>query len=481
MLKKFFLSGSRSNLMMILSFVFIVAVLLYILPSPLQGIHRIRQADTLFAAYSYCIENTNFSSPRISHRENTSGIAIGEYPLFSYLLSLKCKLTGQWDEWTPKLLTWLLFFLGLFVWFKIFLQIFRLSFKRDQVISFFFIMVFCTQMHLHWMIPIPDILTVTLLGMSYWFLYQSQLRSLTSWLSNIFCFLSAVFFAVGFNIRPYFLFLFFLPFITELATASLFKRDFLKHFWTAFFERFIHRYFYWFLLTAIFTLGLYFYWYKLNIFKTEIYYYNLDITPLSQLWLHCVEIIKALFEQILRNHLNFIGLWPLLYACRKDRQAVGLTLLALLNAFFIVAIKANHIINHGYYLGLTSLLLAAVVWRGFIDFSERKKIAFISLYFLIFIANNQHLWNHDGLRNWRLMQKLVAENSVRPEDQLVSYATQHLDDTGYLYWAKRTGWAYPEAQFDKNKPCPWGGEFFLYWQIAFEQNGEKELHLGRCH
>jgi hypothetical protein len=75
------------------SILFIMAVLyssfiLWSFQAPLVGVHFIRQADTLFTAYSYCKEDSSFLYPRIVHRENTSGVSIGEFPLFSYVLSL---------------------------------------------------------------------------------------------------------------------------------------------------------------------------------------------------------------------------------------------------------------------------------------------------------------------------------------------------------------------------------------------------------
>lgn len=468
-------ASSRSTLLMVLSFVFLLGVLIYITPSPLQGIHRIRQADTLFAAYSYCKEQTPFHLPKISHRENTSGVAIGEFPLYSYIVSLKCKLTGTWDEVTPKLLTWLMGLLAILLWFKNF-QILMASSKdaasaslnnMGEFVSFTFLFIFATQVHLHWMIPIPDILAVLIFGLSFYLLFYKKC-------SSFFCnfltvFISALLFAIAFVIRPYFLLLIFLPVLKFILEKTKYTSA------QSFIMRFLQEYFYWFAATGLFSIGLYFYWYKVNIYQTEIYYYNLSIVPFREVLADKLKITEAFLIQIFRNHMNFIGVWLVWQALRKNKDSRWLFTLAIINALFIISIKGSHIVNHGYYLGLTSLLVVLIMARGFVELSERKRVFFVSLYFIIFIINTQHLWNRQGLYNFQKMQVLIEEQKVSADQKIVSYATHQLDDTGYLYWAKRTGWALPEAQFRAETPCPWGADFYLFW--ASKPN---DLQLKKC-
>lgn len=467
-------TSSRSTVLMILSFVFLLGVIIYIAPSPLQGIHRIRQADTLFAAYSYCKERSPFHLPKISHRENTSGVAIGEFPLYSYIVSLKCKLTGSWDEITPKLLTWLMGLFAILFWFKNF-QILLINKNGTSkslegeigLLSFAFLFIFATQVHLHWMIPIPDILAVLIFGLSFYILFHEKRSPLFYKLLLVIA--SALLFAIAFVIRPYFLLLIFLPilkFVLEKPPSTSVQ---------SFVIGFLQEYFYWFIATGIFSFGLYFYWYKINIYQTEIYYYNLSIVPFREVLADKLKIIEAFLIQIFRNHMNVIGVWLVWLALRKDKASRWIFAIALINAMFIITIKGSHIVNHGYYLGLTSLLVIFIMARGFGELSERRKVFFVSLYFIIFILNTQHLWNRQGLYNFHKMQALIEEQKVSADQKIVSYATHQLDDTGYLYWAKRTGWALPEAQFRAEDPCPWGADFYLFW--ASKPN---DLQLKKC-
>jgi hypothetical protein len=124
---------------------------------PVIGEHSIRQADTLMTGVFYCYERAPFLEPRVSFRGNLEkGIAIGEFPLQSWLFSLWCQATGEWVEWWPKLIVLLLSVSGL--WF-----IGRVHFVQP---SWMLLTAFSTPFFWKYLLrPLPDSLSLFLFGL----------------------------------------------------------------------------------------------------------------------------------------------------------------------------------------------------------------------------------------------------------------------------------------------------------------------------
>lgn len=395
--------------------------------SPLEGIHEIRQADTLFSGYSYCKEDTEFLKPRIAHRENTSGIAIGELPAFSYLISLPCQWTGVWTEWAPKLITWILLILSFFVWSLWFRRFYP---ERWPGYLGFAILFFCsTQVQVHWAIPIPDVLVVLLMGVML--LIQDSQR----WLSILI-------FALCFWIRPYYL-----PLLALVNRKTL---------WPVYVAP---------------CLGIYFFWYKHWIQYSEIQYYNTRVIPISELIQVLPQTLLAVATRVLRNELNFVGLIFLWFAWRKIRYDYWLWLVAVAALVFIIGLKGDHLMNHGYYLGAFSVMALILMAFGLKQMSEARANWVLLVYILVLVANVQHLWRHRGLEMQAQMQALLAEQQVSESAKIATFVTSWPQDPTYLYWAKRTGWAIAERDFDSQKPCPEKADFYL-----LREQGELKLH-----
>ena len=172
--------------------------------SPLQGIHTIRQSDTVFAAYSYCMEGTDFLKPKVAHRGTTSGVAIGEFPLYSYIVSLPCQVRGSWSEYDPKffiLFFWILNFLIWTAWAKLYLKL--APSNKDDIASLAIIFGFSTFALLYLTISLPDNLAFLLIGLAA-YLQISDFRLLNRTLSQkSISILSALLFILGFAVRPY--------------------------------------------------------------------------------------------------------------------------------------------------------------------------------------------------------------------------------------------------------------------------------------
>ena len=185
----------RNYLRIVKIFWFFVLILFlafaYNATSPLQGVHTIRQSDTTFAAYSYCYEGTEFLKPKVAHRGATSGIAIGEFPLYSFIMSLPCQIRGTWSEYDPKFLILLLWILNLLVWTawaKVYL-------KPHEPAAFSIFLGFSTFSLLFMTIALPDNLAFFLIGLAAYLKTYSQKK-----LSLI---ASSLLFILAFAIRPY--------------------------------------------------------------------------------------------------------------------------------------------------------------------------------------------------------------------------------------------------------------------------------------
>ena len=404
-------------------------VWLYTSISPLEGIHSIRQADTLFAGYSYCVEGSSFALPKIAHRENTSGVAIGELPLFSYILSWPCQLTGQWSEVTPKIITWIFLMLALGVW--------GMWFQRSYperwpgFYGFAFLFLISTQVQLHWTIPIPDIFAVLIFGLSL-------LWAEKKWI------LSVLFFALGFWIRPYFL-----PLILLVPQR---KRWF------------------WYVLACV---PIYFFWYKYWILKSQIEYYNTKVLSLKELQAALPATVQAVLTRFFRNDVNFVGVVLLFFAFRKVKYDFWLWLTAATSLAFVVILKGDHLVNHGYYLGASSLLWILLMSVGLREAPPKMVPWLLGIYLLVMVANTQHLWRHLGLVKQEEVLALIKEKGVAPTDKIATYLTDWPQDATYLYWAKRTGWSLRKIDFDEAHPCPKGAQFFMLEK-------DTKLSLNRC-
>lgn len=410
----------------------LIAAWAFVLFSPLEGIHRIRQADTLFAAYSYCTEGAEFLRPRIAHRGNTEGIAIGEFPLVSYIFSLKCQITGVWDEVSPKLLNFLFFLLaGLFwgLWLK------KRSYQDWQGWGlWFFVFLGATQAQLHWAIPLPDIFVVMILGLGAYLHDESKINSV----------ISSLLFIIAFAVRPYYI-----PFLFLFAG------------WP------------WRIATVAVCGGIYLFWYKHWILQSQVDYYNTKIFTLQETFHVLPQTLLAWATQFVRNHLNVVGLIPFVLFLKNEKRDIYLFGLVVISTLMVVFIKADHLINHGYYLGAAALFTSLIVYRGLSELNDSQKMFFCLVYFLVLVANVQHHWRQNSLQEQNKALVLREAMSVPETAKVATYLSDYGNDATYLYWIKRTGWSLAESLFDANKPCPQGAQYYMIRR-------QNELALEAC-
>lgn len=462
------------------------------LEAPLQGVHSIRQADTLFSAYSYCKENTSFMLPKLPNRGLSSGIGIGEFPLYSYVISLPCKWSGIWSEQTPKffvLIFWIIlaFILGKYISV-------RTSFFDWNI--FLILFLFSTHSLLYYTISIPDSLALIFIFSSALIFQKNNFQKnkiLYSWIGSLMFF-------IGFAMRPYLLPLIFLI-IFDLKT--------------------------WIRL-GLGSILVYLFWYKYWIFHSEVSYYYTALMNPFELRHQLGQVIKGILEFSLRNILNIIGLIFLFYCfftstiktqgifsllnfwnflkshtleiSRKMYRTLK-TQPVLLNSIemnfwnisvaigsivFVVLLRGEHILIHGYYLGAASIpflfLATQEISSRLIQGLWKKKYIniFLTFYILIGLAQTQHHWHAQAKNRYEQVQEQVLKNNIKETDLIAVYASNDSCSNHYLYWAKRSGWCLYERDFHPENPCPPGAQYYLFFNSDPAQSESNRMQINKC-
>lgn len=406
--------------------------------SPIEGVHAIRQADTLFAGWSYCMEEAEFLRPRIAHRGETTGVSIGEFPLASMAFALPCKLSGVWSESAVKTVVLALLLLNAFLWGSFLRR--RWPDRWPGWDWFLLLWIFNTHHLLHFTIAIPDPLAFALIASSgLAFLAAKEFRG--PYLGGILCRLAGtILFVIAFGMRPYLVPLLFLVIpglrwrLGALAGCAVF----------------------------------YFVWYKWWILQSEIVYYATEATAFTETARKLGPIALALAEELFRNIFNFVGLWWALLAFRRirDREMAAL----LIGSFLLVLLlRAPMIINHKYYLGAGAVMLTIWMLWG----AKNAKPALAWAFLAVGLINTQHYWHGTNAAKMHRVQAEAATVDMAPADKVAVYIGDALPVT-YLYWLKRTGWGFHAGDFQGLDHCPSGAA----WALT-EENGTPKLRHCR--
>lgn len=399
--------------------------------SPLQGVHSVRQADTLFAGWSYCIEGSEFLKPRIAHRQDTSGISIGEFPLTSWVYSLPCQLTGQWSESAVKLVTLFILILQTLLW-GLWIRG-RWPTRWPGWSVFLLIWLFSSYQILHLNISLPDNLALLLVAAAglCWRRPQGGAQALALGL-----------FVVAFGMRPYFIPLLFLVAPNFLMMAASF------------------------VLCGVFYLV----WYKGWILQSEINYYATEITPFSETLRQAPAIGKSLLEAFLRNAVNFIGLWWL-FRSFKDRD-LFLWSIGIFAFVLVMALRAPMIISHHYYLGACFVVVLILMIQG----ARQAPVWSLWLFLAIGLVNTQHQWQGQAGQRQAELQQAAQAAGVKPGDTLAVYLAVDSAVSPNLYWLKATGWSLSPSKYQGPTGCPLGAD----WAITKDPARGDGYRVERC-
>jgi hypothetical protein len=388
-----------------------IAFMLIAPNQPLQGPHKIRQADTLFSSYSYCKENADFLRPRIMHREGTNGVAVGEFPLYNYVMSMPCKVTGVWSVSVLRAITFLFFVLNFFlIGFTLIKAWGRVRWEWLTLFWFFTPLWF-----VYGPMPIPDGFTLAL----FLWAWNSSLTKKT----KIAGFFQNLLLVLVFLIRPYFFPLFWLV-----------RRDI---------KRFI-------ILTALCALG-YLVWFKWWVPQvTEIDYYAISNKPMRELFENWWPVVNAFVEQTLYHHVNYIGAILFIAAIMKEKE---LFLCWCFAWAFILAVKADHFVNHPYYMiSAAFFALLLMLKSDFFDKAGKKATTtFAVLYVIVCIAGVQHHYFRKA--DWIYQAGEKVQEQTQFSEKIAMYGGRKIV---YFYAALRTGWTLPYEDFKNGEDCPQG-------------------------
>lgn len=387
---------------------------------PLQGTHRWRQADTLFSSYYFCTEETNILYPRIGPRQNTAGVAIGEFPLYSYITGMVCRLKGGWDEVTPKLVSLTFTLLGIFIWWKALRLNYQLASLR---FSHWFALSFFSVISLSFMtIPMPESLAFFIFGISSycWANFKDASHK-----NKV---LGSILFSLGFLLRPYHI-----PFLTIFRPR-----------WKTF------------ALTLLTCIILFVLWYKLwAASATQIFgHYGIGFESLDKIF-QAIPGALAILPKRLMDHTGVVGLIAFFLAFKVDRW---LHLIYVGSIGLMLILKPTHLANHAYYLSNPAFISFMILALGFNQLKmDWHRNGLVLLYVIFGIATTQHNLTSSKQRDdW---QRLLAVAKEAPE--LAKVITYTGDGPQELYLMKRMGWTGSELAFNSQAPCPQGAEYYL--------------------
>ena len=376
---------------------------------PLIGPHWIRQADTLFSGYSYCVENTPFLKPTIAHREATSGVSIGELPLFSYVMSIPCQLNkSEWDFQSPRILNLVIFIIMLWVWFLAIPLIFK---KKIDPLFWVVAILFSPVTLVYLTMPIPDSMALLFLGLGY----LSLERFNRNWIGQL---LFSVLFTLSFLMRPYFFPLILFNF-----------KNWRTYFWT-----------------MPLLIASYWLWYKWWVPQhTEIFYYATEAKSPLVIFEKLNVILLGFWKQLNYSHLNYVGLLliPLFFKNYKLIFAVWLAAFA-----FVIGIKADHFVVHAYYFIAAGFVGAIMFALLLSEFNFRFKKIFTILFVLIGISSTQHHFLSVPIHKFELANNL--RDQTQPSELIAMYSSSF--NPSYFYLSSRMGWILPLES--STQPCP---------------------------
>ncbi len=399
--------------------------------SPLQGVHTIRQSDTTFAAYSYCYEGTEFLKPKVAHRGTTSGIAIGEFPLYSFLMSLPCQIRGTWSEYDPKFLILFLWVLNLLVWTawaKVYL-------KPHKPEAFSLFLGFSTFSLLFMTIALPDNLAFFLIGLAAYLKTYSQKK-----LSLV---VSSLLFILAFAIRPYLI-----PLILLVNLSWI-----------------------WISLTTLGCLMVYIFWYQFWVLQSELNYYYLSIPPLAETISHLPNYALPLLNNILRDWFQYIFIFLIIWKWRSLRRLEVFGIFGSI-ALLILA-RGEHLVIHNYYLWAAAVFAFLCLFRALMTLPRKLQITALIIYGLMGFAQTQHEFHGQTLAQSTEIQNLLQTQKVPLEAKIAIFVGQGSCSTQYLYWMKHMGWCLYVDQFKGPQSCPKGADYYFRFK-------DKEPILQPC-
>lgn len=394
--------------------VFTLSLQLWNLNTPLLGSHTWRQADTLFTGYFFCTEDPNILNPRVAQREDTSGIAIGEFPLYSWVISIPCQISGYWSESTPKVITWLLFWLSS-VFFS--LSVARKWGRRESFLDLASLLL-TTEITLTFLTrALPDVMGFFLISAAGWVWTSERAPRILS----LRYFVGLALAITGFLVRPYLLMLafFVLPF-------GVFR---------------------WGVLAVGLKLGFE-WWFVDHVKSSALQYYLVQRKPFLEAWSEIPLSVGPLLSQVFKLHLNYILLPFFLFGFLRRFLTGGFWWFSV---WLVVLTSGKHFDTHPYYMIGAAIFGITMAWACLPKSKFFRRLILIASCG-IGIANSQHMFHGRSDDHWKKVQEL-AQAKTQPQDKIVVLTDMGNQIPTLLYFAKRTGWSWIDTPENRQKSC----------------------------
>ncbi len=406
----------------------------------LNGPHEHRQADSIFSGYFYCIEpGSQFLYPHIGPRGDAAGVAINEFPIYSFILGTICQIKGSWDEVTPKVISLLFALLAGLLFWRTLLKKYQLDPQEPGNSWPEFLVVFLL-LPVSWTffsIPMPESTSLLFYAVSAYLWTAYPKHKLIFALSSC-CFL------IGFLIRPfYILFLFF--FVPSLIAGV-------------------------FLLAA--SIFLFWFWYRYwdSQATTNPGYFGIRLETAREMIMSVPHALSMLPSRIL-GHTALVGLLGL-YLIRKKYPVVILFYIACIGMMYVL--KPTHVGEHAYYLLNAGLFASFGIFLSLHLMATWQRNLFLLLFLLYSFSVTQHNFHANG--NWERTQAALEEHGKLAPDAVV--ATYLGNNPQWLYYLKRTGYIFEPTEF--NGTCPAKATQYLISSEERTAEGPFKLLLRDC-
>ncbi len=378
--KNIFLNQNPKNLQIRYSLLFMLLLIVIsvfygyheILFFPPQSIHVWRQCDCTSMALMYAEHGMRFFRPEMHNLHadgQTTGYAVGEFPIIYYFVALLYKLFGHHD-FLFRATNLFIFFTGLFVMFKLIYLV-----SKDYFYAIFFpLLLFSSPLLVYYannFLPEVPSLGLTLIGWYFFFKMRRQYRPQYLYLSTFF-FTMATLIKVSSGISMVLVFgLLFLE-STNSTTFNKEKKIFRQSLaaYLGFFAGFI-------LVTAWYLFAI-----KYNQSHSTIYF-RTGIVGFWQTNAKEAEAVSRIFWNnwkffIFNDSVYFLlGVFLLVvFFIGKSKLHILINLLTIIGIAAFVALWYGLLFQHDYYFA-PLLILAALL---FISFSETGNTRFPKIF-----------------------------------------------------------------------------------------------------
>ncbi len=318
----------------------------------IPGYHYWRKSDTLAQIMNYYYNGLNFFDHSMYFNQMESGAkAVGEFPLFYYLIAVQKKIFGNHDI-IIKYNWMVVMFFGLMALFKIALHYTKNHLWALAVPFTLFLSPVYVVYSLEY-IPDPISLSFCFIGM--YFLLQYHLNNKFKYIILTLLFISLTGLMKPFFMIPYIAFL-----IVFIGTKILKREKVLK---------------YWFYIIPFLVVWLWFYYVKWYSAQVNC---NCFLTSINPIWAGNEEIIARINGKIMRkwfaSYFNPVYLYVLgamfLFNCffkiKENKQRIIYLIMSVLGSITFVLLFYMMFMNHDYYI-YPVLFLAPLILLMFLN------------------------------------------------------------------------------------------------------------------